>query len=66
MAFETRGELERNRALIGEEWDEEELYFVVEEMMESFPQMRYERFSFCSGLFTLEKTTAFEKTDDTE
>lgn len=55
VAFETRAELERQRALIGDEWDTDEIYFVVDELTESFPQIRFERFSFCSGLFTLKK-----------
>ncbi len=55
VAFETRAELERSRELIGGEWDEEEIYFVADEMKKEFPQMRFERFSFCSGLFTLKK-----------
>lgn len=54
VAFETRAELEKHRILIGDEWDDDELYFVAEEWIKSFPQTKYEPFSFCSGLLTLE------------
>ena len=53
VAFETRAELERQRVLIGEEWDEEEIYFVVDEFTQSFPQARFQPISFCAGLFSL-------------
>lgn len=51
VAFDSRKELEKNRALIGDEWDEEEIYFVVDEIIKAFPKMKFERFSFCAGLF---------------
>lgn len=55
VAFETRAEWERQRVLIGEEWDDEEFYFVVDELTKAFPQMKYERISFCSGLLCLRR-----------
>lgn len=55
VAFKTRADLEKCRALIGEEWDDEEIYFVADELSEAFPQLRFEQFSFCSGLLFLEK-----------
>lgn len=55
VAFETRAELEHHKALIGDEWDDDEIYFVVDEFTKSFPQMRLEQFSFCSGLLSLER-----------
>ena len=55
VAFETRAELERNRALIGDEWDDDEIYFVVDEFTKSFPQMKFEQFSFCSGLLSFKR-----------
>lgn len=53
VAFETRAELERCKILIGEEWDDDEIYFIVDELRKSFPQMKYEKFSFCAGLLSL-------------
>lgn len=52
VAFETHAELERCKILIGEEWDDEEYYFVADEMTKSFPRMKFEKFSFCAGLFS--------------
>lgn len=52
VAFETRAELERYKTLIGEEWDDDEVYFVIDELTKSFPQVRYEKFSFCAGLLS--------------
>lgn len=55
VAFETRADLERQRAAIGEEWDDEEFYFIADELARSFPKMEFEKFSFCAGLFSLKK-----------
>lgn len=53
VAFETRAELERCRKLAGEEWDDDEIYFVADEWTKTFPRMKYEKFSFCAGLLSL-------------
>ncbi len=53
VMFETRTELERQKALIGEEWDDEEFYFAVDELTEFIPQAQYEKFSFCAGLLSI-------------
>lgn len=55
VAFETRAEWKRQRNLIGDEWDDEEFYFVVDELTQTFPQIKFEQFSFCSGLLALQK-----------
>ncbi len=55
VAFETRTELERHKLLIGDEWDDEEIYFTIDELTKSFPQMKFKRFSFCAGLLTLKR-----------
>ena len=54
VAFETREDLERCREANGEEWDDEEVYFVCDEIRASFPAMRFEAMSDCGGLLTLE------------
>lgn len=51
--FETRTELERQKALIGWEWDDEEFYFAVDEMMKFIPQVKYEKYSSCAGLLSI-------------
>ena len=53
VMFETRTELEKHRALLDKEWDDEEIYFVADELARSFPQMRFEPFSFCSGIIEI-------------
>ncbi len=50
---ETRTELKKHRALLDKEWDDEEIYFVADELARSFPQMRFEPFSFCSGIIEI-------------
>ena len=55
VAFETRPELENQRSLAGDEWDEEEIYFVADELREVFPKVKFQQFSFCAGLLTLGK-----------
>lgn len=52
VAFETRAELEDQRDLIGDEWDDDEIYFVADEFINLFPTMKFEKFSFCSGLLS--------------
>lgn len=53
VAFFTRAELEQCRAEAGESWDEEEIYFVFEELQPHFPNMTFTPFSPCAGLLTL-------------
>ncbi len=53
VMFETRTELERQKALIGEEWDDEEFYFAVDELTKFIPRMKYEKYSFCAGLLSI-------------
>ena len=55
VAFPTRRELEQCRREVGEEWDEEEIYFVMDEMRLSFPNLIYQPVSFCAGILTLTK-----------
>lgn len=55
VAFETHTELDNCRKEAGETWDEDEFYFVADEMKKNFPKMKFEKFSDCAGLFTLKK-----------
>lgn len=55
IAFETRAQLEACRAQAGDEWDEDEIYFVFDEWKEYFPGMTFEPFSSCAGLLSLER-----------
>ena len=55
VAFTTRRELEQCRGQAGDEWDEEEIYFVAEELKRSFPYLEFTPVSFCAGILTLTK-----------
>lgn len=55
VAFATRRELEACRAEAGDSWDDDEIYFVFDELKSSFPTIQFEPFSYCSGLLSLKK-----------
>lgn len=55
VAFETRSQLEECAADAGDGWDEEEIYFVYEELKEHFPALCFEKLSHCAGVLSLEK-----------
>lgn len=55
VAFQSRAELNACRAEAGEDWDDEELYFVSDEMRTVFPEMTFEKVSFCAGILTLKR-----------
>lgn len=54
IAFPTRTALEACRTAAGEDWDDDEIYFVAEEIQRFFPKMRFEPISHCAGIFRLE------------
>lgn len=55
VAFHTRDELETCRRRMAELWDEDEIYFVFEELKYPFLQMKFEQVSYCSGILCLKK-----------
>lgn len=55
IAFETREELENFRQTVGDDWDQEEIYFVIDEMKREFPQLKFYRFSCCAGMISIEQ-----------
>lgn len=57
VAFASREELERCAKTAGDEWDDEESYFVYEELKQYFPDMKFERISVCAALLSLKKTS---------
>lgn len=56
VAFNTRADMEACRQTVGEEWDEEEFYFVAEELQKDFPDIRFQKISHCAGILILQKT----------
>ena len=55
VAFWDRPALEACRRAAGEEWDDEEIYFVFDELKRDFPALRFEKLSPCAGLLRLKK-----------
>lgn len=55
VAFATRLELEKCREQVGEEWDQDEIYFVFEELKKAFPQMKFKPISYCAGVLSFQK-----------
>lgn len=53
ITFETRNDLERVRQEAGDAWDEEEYYFVFEEMKKKFPSLAFVQISDCAGVLML-------------
>ena len=50
VAFPTRAEFDECRDAAGEEWDDEEFYFVADEMAGIFPGMTFTKLSHCAGV----------------
>ena len=55
VAFLTRADMERCRQEVGDEWDEEEIYFVIDELKQIFPELIYQPVSYCAGIIILTK-----------
>lgn len=55
VAFATRLELEKCREQVGEEWDQDEIYFVFEELKKTFPAMKFKPISYCAGVLSFQK-----------
>ena len=53
VAFETREELEQCRLEAADEWDDEEFYFVADELRAFFPGLSFTKISFCAGILSL-------------
>jgi len=55
VAFENAAELKKCRAACGDEWDDDEIYFAYDEIRQHFPEMTFEKMSFCAGVLALKK-----------
>lgn len=55
IAFETRSQLNQCRQKAGDEWDDEEIYFVVDEMKKEFPDLQFTQVSHCAGILRLSR-----------
>ena len=54
IACETRSELEDCKTKAGNQWDDEEIYSVAEQLKPALPTLQFRKISFCAGIFTLE------------
>ena len=55
VAFENRNQLEQCRKDVGDEWDDDEIYFVVDELKKYLPTFGFTRISYCAGVLSLNK-----------
>lgn len=55
VAFETRAALQKCMDETGDEWDDDEIYFVYDELKRHFPTMQFEQMSNCAGLISLHR-----------
>ncbi len=53
VAFETREELNQCRQSAGNKWDDEEFYFVADELRSDFPRLTFARLSYCAGILSI-------------
>lgn len=53
VAFENRSSLEQCRKDASSEWDDEEFYFIADELKKEFPALRFTKISFCAGIISL-------------
>lgn len=53
VAFETRKDLERCRLAAGCAWDDDEIYFVAEELRKDLPGLSFTQISDCAGVLML-------------
>ena len=52
VAFDNRSQLEQCRKDTGDEWDDEEFYFVVVELKGELPELGFKQISHCSGVLS--------------
>lgn len=56
IAFRTREDLERCKKKAGDRWDDEEIYFVYDEIKKELPGLRFEPYSSCAGVFMIARS----------
>ena len=55
VAFKTRKDMELCKMQMGNEWDDDEIYFVFNELKEHFSQLEFEQVSYCAGVLYLKR-----------
>lgn len=59
IAFQTKEDLEQAKKRDQEQWDDEEVYLVTDEIKKMIPEweVNYKKISYCSGVMTIKKST---------
>ena len=55
VAFENRSQLEQCQKDVGDKWDDDEFYFVADELTREFPELGFKQLSHCAGVLSLAK-----------
>ena len=45
--------MEQCRKDVGDKWDDDEIYFVVDELKKDFPSLDFTGISYCAGILSL-------------
>lgn len=53
VVFENRLQMGKCRREVGDEWDDGEIYFVVDELKSMIPKITFTKVSYCAGIITL-------------
>lgn len=53
IAFETREDLEKCKEQYEEHWDNDEIYFVYDEIKKEFPKSEFIKYSECAGIIKI-------------
>lgn len=53
IAFETQEDMEKCQNAAGDEWDDEEIYIVKEELQKDFPDLKFDKISFCGAVIVI-------------
>lgn len=56
VMFQTRAELDTCKRDAGEEWDDDEIYFVADEFAQAFPRLVFTPVSHCAGILTFDRS----------
>ena len=56
VMFQTRAELDTCKRDAGEEWDDDEIYFVADEFAHAFPRLVFTPVSHCAGILTFDRS----------
>ena len=55
MAFESRNDLEKCKVDSGDDWDSDEIYFVIDDLKKFFSVLLFTPKSYCSGIIEISK-----------